>query len=70
MHGCVQALYSLGLYMLPWLAARFLSGEPPGLFLMGRIIFRHARSACFGMAGRSGVSLNGWQACKGAPCPL
>lgn len=42
---CVQALYSLGLYMLPWLAARFLSGEPPGLFLMGRVIFRRAHWA-------------------------
>ena len=66
----MQALYSLGLYMLPWLAARFLSGEPPGLFLMGRIVFRHARLACFGLVGRSGVSLNGLHAYKGALCLL
>ena len=35
-----QAAYSLGLYILPWFAARFLSGELPGLFLMGRILYR------------------------------
>ena len=37
----VQVLYSVYLFIGPWLAANYLSGEAPGLFFMGHVLFRH-----------------------------
>ena len=50
-----QALYSVGLYALPWFAARFLSGELPGLFLMGRVVFRCAAGSARSHRGQAGA---------------
>jgi hypothetical protein len=36
----MQVLYSVYLFFGPWMAAEFLSGEPPGLFFAGRVLFR------------------------------
>ena len=34
-----QVLYSLYLVVGPWIAAEYLSGEPPGLLFAGRVYF-------------------------------
>lgn len=67
-----QALYSLGLYLLPWCAARFLSGEPPGLFLMGRVIFRPALHATLPLLMSSAQTIENRSARCGfiCSCPL
>ncbi|EIE20379.1 Metallo-dependent phosphatase [Coccomyxa subellipsoidea C-169] len=36
-----QVLHSVYLFTGPWLAANYLSGELPGFFFMGRVLFRH-----------------------------
>lgn len=43
-HVChaAQVLYSLYLVAGPWMAPRYLSGEPPGLLFMGKVYFRWA----------------------------
>ena len=61
--ACGQAAYSLGLYILPWFAARFLSTEAPGLFFMGRIVYR-----CGAQLDRRGGLCACTHACPGLFC--